>query len=220
MNVLYVCMYFSVFSQQTCLLINNKYAGCRKTAQMPYGNSAGPKQSLYLGPVVQSIISLTSSLVVKVLTVLVSTIFNSQVFFAEKTWVAFANCIFSAKILAYMPMTSLVLNNWALQFQRASWSSCCVSESYLGQTLAHAYMEFLVQKWKVQLTLILLNNLISHTHIWISANQIISYNVFVQIHKLDDQQCRSWSDGFFRNHLIWSYTVCKSRGCREQQDKG
>ena len=61
-----VCMYFSVFSQQTCLLINNKYAGCRKSAQMPYGNSAGPKQSLDLGPVVQSIISLTSSLVVKV----------------------------------------------------------------------------------------------------------------------------------------------------------
>ena len=33
-----------------------------------------------LGPVVQSIISLTSSLVVKMLTVLVSTISNSQVF--------------------------------------------------------------------------------------------------------------------------------------------
>ena len=33
-----------------------------------------------LGPVVQSIVSLTSSLVVKILTVLVSTISNSQVF--------------------------------------------------------------------------------------------------------------------------------------------
>ena len=35
-------------------------------------------------PVVQSIVSLTSSLVLKVLTVLVSTISNSQVFFVEK----------------------------------------------------------------------------------------------------------------------------------------
>ena len=70
------------------------------------------------------------------------------------------------------------------------------------------------------LTLILLNNLISHTHFWLSANQITSYNFFVQIHKLNDKQCRSWSEGFFRSRLIWIYTVCKGRGCREQQDKG
>ena len=37
-----------------------------------------------LGPVVQSIISLTSSLVVKMLTVLVRTISNSQVFLLKK----------------------------------------------------------------------------------------------------------------------------------------
>ena len=37
-----------------------------------------------LGPVVQSIVSLTSSLVVKMLTVLVSTIFNAQVFLLKK----------------------------------------------------------------------------------------------------------------------------------------
>ena len=36
--------------------------------------------SIYLGPVVQSIISLTSSLVVKMLTALVSTVSDSQVF--------------------------------------------------------------------------------------------------------------------------------------------
>ena len=57
-----------------------------------------------LGPVVQSIVSLTSSLVVKMLTVLVSTLYKSQVF-CWKMWVAFANAkathIFSAKILAY-----------------------------------------------------------------------------------------------------------------------
>ena len=59
-----------------------------------------------LGPVVQSVISLTSALVVKMLTDLVSTVSNS-VIFAEKMWVAFANAkathIFSAKMLAYMP---------------------------------------------------------------------------------------------------------------------
>ena len=49
-----------------------------------------------LGAVIQSIVSLTSSLVVKMLTVLVSTISNSQV--AEKN-----THIFSAKILVYMP---------------------------------------------------------------------------------------------------------------------
>ena len=37
-----------------------------------------------LGPVVQSIVSLTSSLVVKMLTVLVSTISNSQVIVLKK----------------------------------------------------------------------------------------------------------------------------------------
>ena len=67
------------------------------------------------------------------------------------------------------------------------------------------------------LTLILLNNLISHTHFWLSAKKITQYNVFIQIHKMNDKQCRSWSDGFFRSHLIWIYTVCKGRGCREQQ---
>ena len=39
---------------------------------------------IYQGPVVQSIVRLTSSLVVKMLTVLVSTISNSQVFLLKK----------------------------------------------------------------------------------------------------------------------------------------
>ena len=38
----------------------------------------------FLGPLVQSIVSLMSSLVVKVLTVLVSIIFNSQIFLLKK----------------------------------------------------------------------------------------------------------------------------------------
>ena len=45
----------------------------------------------YQGSVVQSIVSLTSSMVVKLLTDLVSTISNSQVFLLKKMWVAFEN---------------------------------------------------------------------------------------------------------------------------------
>ena len=59
------------------------------------------------GPVVQSVVSLMISLAVKILTVLVSTISNSQVFFSEKNVSSFAKAkathIFPAKILAYMP---------------------------------------------------------------------------------------------------------------------
>ena len=77
-----------------------------------------------LGPVVQSIVSLMSLLVVKILTVLVSTISNSQLFLQIFIFAnAKATHIFSAKILVNMPylmikvltirklMTSLVLNN-------------------------------------------------------------------------------------------------------------
>ena len=49
------------------------------------------------GPVVQSIVSLTSSLVVKMLTILVSTIPNSQVFLLEKKLLTF----FSKNISIY-----------------------------------------------------------------------------------------------------------------------
>ena len=43
-----------------------------------------------LGPVVQSVVSLTSSLRVISLTVLADSIYNIMIFFAEKMWVAFA----------------------------------------------------------------------------------------------------------------------------------
>ena len=52
--------------------------------------------------------------------------------------------------------------------------------------------------YNVSLSLILLNNLISHTRFWLSAYQITSYTVFVQIHKLNNKMCRSWSEA------IWS----------------
>ena len=58
------------------------------------------------GPV-QNIVSLTSLLVVKMLTVLVSTTSNSQVAFEN----AKATHIFSAKILTFMPyLTCLMIN--------------------------------------------------------------------------------------------------------------
>ena len=60
-----------------------------------------------LGPFVQSIVSLTSSLLVKMLTVLVSTISNSKVFLVKKCELLLQMqkllTFFSAKILAYMP---------------------------------------------------------------------------------------------------------------------
>ena len=49
------------------------------------------------GPVVQSIVSLTSSLRVISLTVLADSIYNILIFFAEKMWVAFALTFFSKK---------------------------------------------------------------------------------------------------------------------------
>ena len=55
------------------------------------------------GPVVQSVVSLTSSLRVISLTVLADSIYYSLIFFAEKMWIAFATAkathifFFSAK---------------------------------------------------------------------------------------------------------------------------
>ena len=58
------------------------------------------------GPVVQSVVSLTSSLRVISLTVLVDSIYNILIFFAEKMWVAFAMqkllSFFQQKISAYL----------------------------------------------------------------------------------------------------------------------
>ena len=58
------------------------------------------------GPVVQSIVSLTSSLRLISLTVLADSIYNILIFFAEKMWVAFALQkllrFFQQKISAYL----------------------------------------------------------------------------------------------------------------------
>ena len=68
------------------------------------------------GPVIQSVISLTSSLEVQMLTVLVSMIPNSQVF-AEKMWIAFANAkathifFFSKNISVYAILNDQSFND-------------------------------------------------------------------------------------------------------------
>ena len=59
------------------------------------------RQTVILGPLVQSIVSLRSLLVVKMLTVLVSIISNSQVFLLKKCEKLFT--FFQQKILMYMP---------------------------------------------------------------------------------------------------------------------
>ena len=62
-----------------------------------------------LGPVVQSIVSLTSSLRVISLTVLADSIYIILTFFAEKMWVAFALqkllTFFQQKISTYLRIT-------------------------------------------------------------------------------------------------------------------
>ena len=61
------------------------------------------------GPVVQSVVSLTSTLRVISLTVLANSIYNILIFFAEKMWVAFALqkllTFFQQKISAYLRIT-------------------------------------------------------------------------------------------------------------------
>ena len=65
--------------------------------------------SKHLGPVVQSVVSLMSSLRVILLTVLADSIYNILVFFAEKMWVAFALqkllTFFQQKISAFLRIT-------------------------------------------------------------------------------------------------------------------
>ena len=62
-----------------------------------------------LGPVVQSVVSLTSLLRVISLTVLADSIHNILILFVEKMWVAFAQqkllTFFQQKISAYLPIT-------------------------------------------------------------------------------------------------------------------
>ena len=83
---------------------------------------------LIQGPVVQSIVSLTSSLRVISLTVLADSIYNILIFFAEKMWVAFALqkllTFFQQKNSAYLRITRCNFNesltNVVVSFEQLS----------------------------------------------------------------------------------------------------
>ena len=61
--------------------------------------------AFHLGPVVQSVVSLTSSLRVISLTVLADSIYNILIFFAEKNVSSFCTAFFQQKISAYLRIT-------------------------------------------------------------------------------------------------------------------
>ena len=63
------------------------------------------KLLIFLGPVVQSVVSLTSSLRVISLNVLADSIFNILIFFAEKNGSSF--CFFQQNISAYLRINQL-----------------------------------------------------------------------------------------------------------------
>ena len=77
------------------------------------------------GPVIQSIVSLTSLLVVKMLTVLLSTISISQGFVLKKQWVAFSiSHFFSKNISVYA-----IFNDQSFNL---TWTNNIVSFEQLG----------------------------------------------------------------------------------------
>ena len=67
----------------------------------------------------------------------------------------------------------------------------------------------------VPLTLVMLNKLSCPAHFWFPVNQITWSGFLIEIHIFNDKQCRSRSVGFFRSQLIWIYTVCWDRVCRD-----
>ena len=75
---------FSFFPQETSSVIPCKLFSKETICRKVNTYFLGKIRKKYQGPVVQSIVSLTSSLMVKILTVLVSTIANSQVFLLKK----------------------------------------------------------------------------------------------------------------------------------------
>ena len=70
------------------------------------------------------------------------------------------------------------------------------------------------------LIFVMLNKLRCHARFQFSANQIAWSRLFIQIHMLNDKQCRSRSVGFFRSQLIWIYTVCKGRVYADSVEQG
>ena len=72
------------------------------------------------------------------------------------------------------------------------------------------YIIFTLKYWD-SLTLVILKKLRCYAHFKLSASQITWSRLLIQIHILNDKQCRSRSVGFFRSQLIWIYAVCKGK---------
>ena len=91
-----------------CLLFLQQILAASTVSQMDYSNVRTNMVKVQ-GPVVQSVVSLTSSLRVISLTVLADSIHNILIFFTEKMWVAFKLqkllTIFQQKISAYLRIT-------------------------------------------------------------------------------------------------------------------
>ena len=98
-------------------------------------------QSIIQGPVVQSVISLTSSLKVISLTDLADSIYNILIFYAEKMWVAFAMqkllTFFSAKKIQHICVSLDVNFNDSL-------TNGVVSFEQLGPGLYSPFIYFIV----------------------------------------------------------------------------
>ena len=65
--------------------------------------------------------------------------------------------------------------------------------------------------WKIRTSACMLNKLRCHAHFLFSTNQITWSRLLIQIHILNDKQCKSRSVSFFRSQQIWIYTVFKDR---------
>ena len=118
---------------------------------------------IHHSPVVQSIVSLTSSLRVISLTVLADSIYNILIFFAEKMWVAFASyshffskkfqhiCVpldvnFNESLTNDVELTmSLALNNWTHIFN--PWPGL-----QTGGVFSWIFFFFYPISWKIQQT--------------------------------------------------------------------
>ena len=95
--------------KRSCICIHLAINSLIEKINLTLGISGNVKYFDDLGPVVQSIVSLTSSLRVISLTVLADSVYNILKYFAEKMWVAFALqkllTFFQQKISAYLHIT-------------------------------------------------------------------------------------------------------------------
>ena len=75
------------------------------------------------------------------------------------------------------------------------------------RSLGISYMDRILS-WHIQMAQVLIHKL---TEAFATLRQVsLTLALLNQYRHCLWKQCRSWSDGFFRNHLIRIYTVCHS----------